>query len=211
MLKGIIFDFDGVITYSIGTGKKVLNEILEEKNIEIDINKFSNFAFSGMNLRDRLKCVIPKRAIEVHDAWLIRFEKPYLEQVRLVEGADELIKNLYAMDLKLFILSTKHDRFIKSGLEKFDLEKYFEFIVGYEQPVKPKPNPEGVELILNKFNLEKSEIIYVGDSQTDVDLAKNANLRLILFENGEESAKKDFYWKRVAKLSEIENIVKEGK
>ncbi len=45
--------------------------------------------------------------------------------------------------------------------------------------VPRKPAPDGVQNILRHFNLTASDCVYIGDSDVDVDTAKNANMDFI--------------------------------
>ncbi len=61
-------------------------------------------------------------------------------------------------------------------LDCFGLEKYFHVLVAVDDIRKTKPDPEGVELALNKMGLGPKESIMVGDSPSDILAGKGAGV-----------------------------------
>jgi HAD superfamily hydrolase (TIGR01509 family) len=49
----------------------------------------------------------------------------------------------------------------------------------------PKPHPESVEKIIQKFNLNKEETFFIGDSEVDQQTAKSSGVRFIAYKNRE--------------------------
>jgi phosphoglycolate phosphatase-like HAD superfamily hydrolase len=47
----------------------------------------------------------------------------------------------------------------------------------------PKPHPESVEKILQKFNLNREETVFVGDSEVDEQTAKSSGVKFIAYKN----------------------------
>jgi HAD superfamily hydrolase (TIGR01509 family) len=47
----------------------------------------------------------------------------------------------------------------------------------------PKPHPESIEKILRDFSLEKEEVFFVGDSETDRKAAHAAGVKFIAYKN----------------------------
>ncbi len=49
----------------------------------------------------------------------------------------------------------------------------------------PKPHPESIEKIIQKFNLNKEETVFVGDSEVDQQTAKSSGIKFISYKNRE--------------------------
>jgi phosphoglycolate phosphatase-like HAD superfamily hydrolase len=49
----------------------------------------------------------------------------------------------------------------------------------------PKPHPESIEKIVQKFDLNKEEVVFVGDSEVDQQAAKSAGIKFISYKNTE--------------------------
>lgn len=75
----------------------------------------------------------------------------------------------------LTILSSASDNSIKDLMG--EAVKYFRLIIGYECVKKLKPDPEGINLILEKMNISPSETIMIGDTNVDILAGKNAGTK----------------------------------
>lgn len=62
-------------------------------------------------------------------------------------------------------------------MEYWETGKYFDFIVTLADGVKPKPSPEGVNLIVDKFKLNPQKTVMIGDREIDVLSGKNAGIK----------------------------------
>ena len=54
--------------------------------------------------------------------------------------------------------------------------KYFDVVITSDKVDKPKPSPDSINLIVDEFNLDRSETIYIGDSESDSVALKNAEV-----------------------------------
>ena len=69
-------------------------------------------------------------------------------------------------------------------LKRFDLLKYFELIIGFNEVSEVKPSPDGLNLILKKWNINPSEAIFVGDMATDIQAGKAAKVKTVCVASG---------------------------
>ena len=63
---------------------------------------------------------------------------------------------------------------LKELLEYIDL---FDIVITSDLIKEPKPSPESINVIVDKFNLKRDETIYIGDSPSDGIASKNANVK----------------------------------
>lgn len=102
-------------------------------------------------------------------------------------NALELIKTLLVKDIKVAIVSNSPRSYLKKVLHFHNLA--VDYIVCYHDVVKPKPNKEGIEQVLSKFNINKKDAIYIGDNNIDFNTAKNADIKFLGVEWGDFSNK----------------------
>lgn len=88
-------------------------------------------------------------------------------------GAQETLAALKAQGYMVGVVSNKVEHTIKMGLEAFHLDPYVDVIVGAQDVEHPKPNPEGLILACAKLYHNHDDVIYVGDSVSDIAAAKN--------------------------------------
>jgi pyrophosphatase PpaX len=65
----------------------------------------------------------------------------------------------------------------RRGLKLFDLEQYFSAVIGLDETVRHKPEPEPVLTALQATNLTAAECIMVGDSSHDLLSGRSAGLK----------------------------------
>lgn len=66
-------------------------------------------------------------------------------------------------------------------LKQLDMEEFFEEVVTSEYPFPRKPSPDALNYLIGKYRLNREETFYVGDRKIDMECAKNAGLRGVLY------------------------------
>ncbi len=85
-------------------------------------------------------------------------------------------------EIKFAIFSLNFRSTIFSILSKQNLLGKFQYIVGREDVVEWKPDPEGLFKILKYFNISSEQAIYIGDSEFDMEAGKNAKIKTYLID-----------------------------
>ncbi len=76
----------------------------------------------------------------------------------------------------LTVFTNKPERFSKHILEGLDLARFFRQVYGGNSFERKKPDPTGVETLLREFGCAAHEAMMVGDSEIDVQTARNAGI-----------------------------------
>ncbi|MDP4153499.1 MAG: HAD family hydrolase [Bacillota bacterium] len=95
---------------------------------------------------------------------------------RLFVGVAEGAKILSGAGMRLAIVSLKPHSQITNPLRQYGVRSCFEIVIGGDDLSTRKPDPAGIEYVLQKFGVEKDEFLYVGDSLTDQQTAQNAGV-----------------------------------
>jgi phosphoglycolate phosphatase len=74
------------------------------------------------------------------------------------------------------VLTNKPVNFSRAILEGLGLSRYFRYVYGGNSFEKKKPHPMGVEILLRDLNSSAGEAMMVGDSEVDVQTARNAGI-----------------------------------
>ena len=92
------------------------------------------------------------------------------------DGIPELVERLKNEGILMGVVSNKPERHVKMLSEKFFGEGTFSYIsgTGGDKPVKPKK--ECVDLALSNLGVKHEDTLFVGDSNVDMDTAKNSGL-----------------------------------
>ena len=115
-----------------------------------------------------------------------------IEQMRLeyVRKADEvmardtvfyddtlaMLQVLQCAGVKVGIVSTKFRYRIEETFRCHTTSFPVDLIIGGEDVEKPKPDPQGLELMINRFNACKADVLYIGDNYIDALTAQNAQV-----------------------------------
>ncbi|MGK0256375.1 MAG: phosphoglycolate phosphatase [Arcobacteraceae bacterium] len=181
--KVVIFDLDGTLIDSIqdiGLCTNLVLERLGQKTHPLDA--YQNFVGDGalMLLQNALPLNIDK--ITLNKALLL-FKEVYGDSIhkntKPYDGIYEMLNILNSSDLKLAILSNKPHEFTVKFIDYFFKDISFHEVHGQKDGVPKKPNPMGIYNISNALNISTNEIIFVGDTPTDIKTAKNAKITSI--------------------------------
>lgn len=82
-------------------------------------------------------------------------------------------------------ISTNRTTSMKSIMERFNLEQYFQMVVTALDVKHPKPHPESVEKILAALKYDRTKTLYIGDSGVDKETAHSSGVRFIAYKNKE--------------------------
>ena len=183
--KGIIFDLDGTIADTVGDitnsinlmrGTYNLDNVTEAMVLE-HINLGAINVIAGVlaekfddRIRDEEEL---KAALAVYTQFYIDHT---VEKTYAYPGMEELLENLCERGFKLCVLSNKQDKLTKKIVKTLFSGKYFTEVLGASEYFSHKPNPASALYLAEKMQLSCDEIIFVGDSNVDMETAKNANM-----------------------------------
>ena len=186
MLKGIIFDFDGVIAESVQVktdafaglyaqyGRDIENKVVEHHEANGGISRLKKIKFYHESFLNK---AITKKEIT---ALANQFSELVVEKVidaPYVPGALEYIKKYYKQ-YKLFISTGTPTEEIKQILKGRNIEYFFTDVFG-----SPDKKTVHINNIAINYGLKSNELIFYGDSNSDLDAAKSANIPFVLIRN----------------------------
>lgn len=186
--KGIIFDLDGTLIDSIEDISDSMNKTLEE----FDMERFTYEEYKekiGKGFRNLvINSIEDKNNEELINKMTERFQynydKNYINKSKPYVGIDNLLLKLKEKNINIAIFSNKKEEYTKKVAEKLLANINFISILGEVKDRPIKPDPTGINIILEKMKLNKSEVIYVGDTNVDMITGKNSGLKTIGVEWG---------------------------
>lgn len=184
MYKCCIFDLDGTLVNSIYAIKRSVDGTLAHFGLG-PITLEDTRAFVG----DGYKKLVERALRAYGDPKLLHYEealKVYsqvfkeccLYRVEAYEGIPELLAFLKENHILCAVLSNKpHARTVENVDHVFG-PGVFERVYGEREAmgISKKPSPEGVEALLAEFGLSREECLYLGDTSTDMETGKNAQV-----------------------------------
>ncbi len=185
-MKTIIFDLDGTILNTLVDLKNAVNHGLKTRNLPEKDLEFVRTAI-GNGTQVLIKRCCPEDISEEERAIVFtNFKNYYLEHyddfTRPYPGIVEMLKKLKEQ-VHLGVVSNKdHDLVIKIINKEFT--GLFDIIQGSYFDKPKKPNPYLIDKIIKENNLDKTDCLYVGDTNIDKESATNAGLEYLLVNYG---------------------------
>ena len=118
------------------------------------------------------------------DNFLNHYENHVAELSTLYAGVIDTLDALRQSGSKLAVVTNKPTRFTLPLLSELALDGYFQSVVCGDTAALPKPAPDPILLCLKQLGATASCSLMVGDSVTDVDAAKAAQLDVACYRDG---------------------------
>jgi phosphoglycolate phosphatase len=180
MKKAVIFDLDGTLSDSIHSIKYCADRAVAEFGYGPFTEQQYKY-FVGDGAANLVKRALAAGGDEdgVHfDEAFAKYKDIFREhcmyKVMPYEGIKELLAALKEKQIKIAVLSNKPHIETINVIQTLFGKDYFDVIQGQEDSVAIKPSPEGVFRILNRLGLTADEILYLGDTSTDMKTGKSA-------------------------------------
>lgn len=102
------------------------------------------------------------------------------ELIEEVDGALETLKSLKEAGARYYVF-THRGNTTEPVLRRLGMYDLFEEVLNSKSGFARKPEPDAINYLVDKYNLDKSNTYYVGDRTIDMDCAKNAGIQGILY------------------------------
>lgn len=181
-INTIIFDMDGTVLDTLEDLTDSSNYVLQRFGFPAR-TKAEYRSFFGNGIRYSLSCAVPYGTPEeVIDSMLPIFKEYYdvhcLDRTRPYDGIQDTMRQLKEKGFKLAIVSNKIDSAVKELCERF-FKGCVDVAVGEQPGIRRKPAEDMVLKSLSELNESPESAIYVGDSEVDMETAKNAGIPCI--------------------------------
>ncbi len=127
----------------------------------------------------------------------------------LINGVEDFLKWCEEKKISMAVCTNKQEHLAVDLLKKIGIYKYFEYVAGSNTFDYCKPDPRHLTSVIEILNGEIKKSLMIGDSETDANAAKNANIPVILLENGytEKNSNEIYHDHLIKDFVGIENIV----
>lgn len=178
----VIFDCDGVMFDTAGINKVYYNRVLAHLGRPEMTEEM--FAYVHAHTGDESIAYLFDDAESFNAAQAFRKTMSYMEFIPAMEMEPHLkplIRELRP-PFKTAIVTNRTDT-MPAILSEFELEGYFDMVVTAWDVERPKPAPEGLLKVLDRFRLSPGEALYVGDTPVDEAAAAAAGIPFIAYAN----------------------------
>ena len=181
MNTAFIWDLDGTLLDSYEIIINSLYQIYKEKGFEIDKREIYEDAIneSVSYFIKRMETTLGVPFQDLKDRYTNITHEQVLS-IKAMEHAKEILEYLNSVGVHNYVY-THRGTTTEVVLSNIGLKSYFDDIVTSLDNFKRKPDPEGLNYLINKYHLDKNNTYYVGDRKLDVECANNAHIKSIMF------------------------------
>lgn len=178
-MKTIVFDFDGTIVNSLPFVHQRMVQIIKEMKLSNlpdnqIIDEIRSQSYPELIKKFRISWLkIPFILAKVSQAQKDLYKQ--IDKIKFFPEAKQVLELIKKQNIQLGILSSNIQENIKKFLELNDLQ-IFDFIY-CEKTIFNKE--KAIINMLNKQNLIKDEVIYVGDEVRDIEACKKSGIKII--------------------------------
>ncbi len=197
-IEAVIFDLDGTLA-NFNLDYKTLRaevksylqkrgvpaSVLSSRETIFEMLQKAEIFFKHASKSDEVFIEVQKEALAIAE----KFELEAASSTGLLPGALETLKALKRMNLKIGLCTINSQKATNYILQRFQIADYFDAIVTRNMVRFVKPNPEHFEAALKQLNAQPTDTIVVGDSNVDMQSAKELKTIAVGIPTGTASLK----------------------
>ena len=182
----LVFDLDGTLAETAPDIMATLNHLLILEGLApLPVSAARNLVGAGAKallergFRAAGTPLSPEKLDLLFDAFLVHYLEHVAELSFLYPGCEAALKALHAQGYTLAVCTNKPEAHAVALIEQLGVKHLFAFIAGRETFAYCKPDPRHLTDTIRATNGDPARAIMVGDSRTDIDAARAANIPVI--------------------------------
>lgn len=184
MIKCAIFDLDGTLVNTIDDLAGACNKLIEKYGYSAnwtidDYKKFVGDGAKKLVSRAFGNSLSEDVLIQRYEEFKVLYNQLKLDNAHAYEGIIDQLNILKKKGIALAVVTNKPNEAAVSMVEHIFGKNYFDVIIGCVDGVPTKPNPTTTNMALEKMGFTPKEAIYFGDSEIDMQTAKNAGVEAV--------------------------------
>lgn len=181
--KAVLFDLDGTLLDTLEDLWAAVNATLEAYKLPLRSLEEVR-AFVGNGIKNLMQRAVGREDFPDFDKLLEDFKSYYgahcADRTKPYEGIIELLQALKARGMHTAVLSNKADFATKMLAEQYFADLLEEAAGENEAAgIRKKPAPDALFAMMERMGVSPAETVYVGDSEVDIQTARNAGVDCI--------------------------------
>lgn len=183
LCKLAIFDLDGTILDTIADLTDGVNYALNKQGYPMrTLEEIRSFVGNG--IRRTIERSVPEGTTTeminvLFDDFTVYYKDHCADKTRPYDGIEDLLRTLRTAGIKTAVVSNKVDYAVKMLCREY-FPGLFDAAAGEREGVLRKPAPDTVFAVLDELGFAAEDCVYIGDSDVDMNTARNAGMDEIL-------------------------------
>ena len=178
----LFFDLDGTLLNTLDDLRDAVNTVLTRHHMP-EITPEQTAAFLGNGAGHLIRCAVPAGTPEEQEKEILAEYRRYYQehcQIRTAPypGIPEMLKKLKDAGCVMAVVSNKPDAAVKE-LNRHFFKELLVSAIGESDEVRRKPAPDTVFEAMRQTEADPGSSVYIGDSEVDIQTARNAGLPCI--------------------------------
>lgn len=189
--KHVIWDWNGTLLEDVDLCVSIMNSILSEKEMKtISMEYYKNiFTIPVYDYYQKLNFDFELESFEsIGKRFIDKYEELKFNS-HLYQGAESILKYIHEAGVQQSVLSGYFQETLESIISEFQLCDYFDHLVGMNDIYAGSKITNGKKLI-ELLNLNGEDVIMVGDTCHDYEVACEIGAEIVLMSNGHQSEEK---------------------
>ena len=186
----VLFDLDGTLVDTAPDLIRAHNHVMKKFGYPTkSINELKNAVGKGAKAimakgNGKWEWFDEKIKNEMTDEFLSFYKKNILHESTLLNGVKEFLKWCKNQNISMAVCTNKTEHLAIDLLKKIEIYDFFEYVSGHNTFEYCKPDPRHLLRTIEMLNGDKEKSIMIGDSETDANAAKEAEIPMILLKYG---------------------------
>lgn len=186
MLQALIFDFDGLIIETEGTGFQAWREMCQRYGVELTLETWLPSIGRGATTKtfDPYDYLVAHLGYELEReavrAACLQRNLELIEAQPILPGVQELLHAARQRGLKLAVASSSQRPWVDGHLTRLGLRKYFDVLVCGNEAEHTKPYPDLYLGALARLNVRAEQAVALEDSLNGMTAAQSAGIFCVL-------------------------------
>ena len=186
--KVIIWDWNGTLLDDVQICVAGINRLLEERGLPVlSVERYKEiFTFPVIDYYRAAGFDFAREDFEKPAMEFIRLYHAFLQKATLFEQAKSVLSNFSQKGYRQVILSAMEQKMLLNSLKSYGIIHYFDQVVGLDDHFASGKIEAGIRLI-EHLGMQLQDLVLIGDTLHDKELAQKFNIDVILVANGHQS------------------------
>lgn len=183
MIKAVLFDIDGTLVLSNDAHARAWVDAYAQLGYEVSFDQVRRrIGMGGDKLMAEIEPQVSEESQDGQEIKQLRLDlllQKYLLQIQPAPGSRQLVQALQKREMKLMVASSAQQQELTKLLAVARVDDLLTESTTSDDAERSKPDPDIVQVALNKLGMPAEEALMIGDTPYDIEAATKAGVKII--------------------------------